>query len=814
MPWMLPTDLIVKLMKLIDKHPRLVATLMAFLPFADPRMLSGARISDGGDTFFFSWLMAHHWGQWAGIGHASYSDAGIFAPFPGTLYFSESFFGAAILGWPFFALGMNALTVFHWVNLIGWCATAGAMVHFCQMQGLRPQNAMLATILFVFSGFHISHLFGHLQAAFAVFILLAMIGGQDWLKNGRTRGWWLMTFGWAASLFFNTYFFVFITYALPLWLLYLVWVSGFDRAKIARTFLLFGASLLAVIAMTIKTSLEYVQIRQMFPNILFSESSRTLMQLDFSSLFRSNINLILARRHNWNENSGYIGLGFFMIVMIYVTYTLRNQVGKSQVVSTSVISRPVALGFGALAIFGIYLAEMQGEVSTGLAVGISVLIFIGCALIVRHGIKLLIDKRNPAGFFLLFAILWFLIALGSNFCFGYQPFSLFLTHAPALKGLRAVGRLFVFTNLGLAIFAAFAWQWLRETSLSQKPRWVFAVTFLTCAELLGGSIWTIQEHSYDPIAVKTTLETAGVRDFYKELSNKFREGAIFEFPTSSHGDILRFYQYGSALRDNLHRVQGLTGYTPGFFVKTIDLLGMDERSIMRGESESNNSRDVETLLENLPVHAIVVHLGGIDSNGRPAAVSSNVLKILKESTVFRETTTLTISESESYTVYERKIGIENEQTRIGFVPHPVLIHGLRDLSSISMAAPTDFNPVVSLPIRANQPTKFQLVWPYLKFMPHAKALVLELAPGAPPVSIELSWGGHHWKSTDVANGDGSVRRVAFQIQDFRPGIDENEILKFTIRTSYREIGGEAPPLPISGLYLSLQVPEDSVTVAR
>lgn len=744
----------------------IVATFAAIFSFPD--LWTGRLASDGTDTYFFSWLLSHHWRQWSGTGFTSYFETGILAPFPRSLLFSEFGMLPALWGWPLHALGANSFASYHWINFSGLFLTAVSMFAFANRIFRNVGIALWIALTFTFSGYQMIHVVGHLQMAAGFVFPMAFLCLLEFFETRRRR--WLigLTIVWISAFYFNVYYFAFLSYALFGWALYLFARS---RPSTLKTLLALSTVGIVVLAAIGWVAFQYFKTKQLLPNIAFPPSSRQMYQLDYASILRSASGVWLGHDRDVSENAGYLGFGFLLMLVTYLGLRVTEALANLEKGLRPFLKFAFLLGLvlHILLVAGLSTAFGAGAVLTIGSVLYAVLFLsVGVFFLARPSSE---KSRYHTRFFVGFAFFWFFVGMGTNFFGGHQPFNWFLEKAPLLSNLRAIGRLFVLVSFGLSFFSGYLLLRLGAyvnskaqdaNSVESTPRFdrrlkrfataAFALVVLVGPlELVLATRQKVKDSLHDPSAYLAESQKPKLAKFYRDFSAEFPEASIYELPTREWGDQLRVYQFGATLRDpsgaefrdTLRRFQGLTGFTPAFFTETIQTLNREDQRANREAHEANSdtksvadkkTASIETLLLNLPVRFFVLHLDG------PLKTSPRIVTLLKNTELFKLVRT-TDDENGKHLieVYERRAnGAPNEHANgapnrstggapaerydFGLVADPILLLALRDFLSVpanvlSATGEVEFD----CPARC----EFSMIWPYTRLAPQKDVLTIE-----------------------------------------------------------------------------------------
>ena len=127
---------------------------------------------DNADTALNAWIVSWvaHQLSWAPL---HLFDANIFFPEPRTLAFSEHMVVQGVMGVPFFALGLSAVTVYNILLLAGFTLSGFAMTIVVELWTGSVGAGLIAGLAYAFNA-HVFVRFGHLQALHVEFLPVAL----------------------------------------------------------------------------------------------------------------------------------------------------------------------------------------------------------------------------------------------------------------------------------------------------------------------------------------------------------------------------------------------------------------------------------------------------------------------------------------------------------------------------------------------------------------------------------------------------------------------------------------------------------------
>ena len=128
-----------------------------------PYLVTRTVPGDLGDARFNLYILEHTF-KWMGDRSLSYISPGIFYPYPGTMFFSDTHTGSALFYVIFRALGKSEFTSFTLWFYIGYLLTFVASYYTLLHFKFKPLAAVTAAIIFSFSLPSLAQ-YGHAQLA-------------------------------------------------------------------------------------------------------------------------------------------------------------------------------------------------------------------------------------------------------------------------------------------------------------------------------------------------------------------------------------------------------------------------------------------------------------------------------------------------------------------------------------------------------------------------------------------------------------------------------------------------------------------------
>ncbi len=555
-------------------------------------------VSDPGDPYLNAWIL--HW-DWIQIFRDPLRlfDANIFYPARLTLAFSENLFGAAIFGFPLYALGLSPITVYNVILLLGMASSGfGAWALAREMTG-DGAASFLAGIFYAFVFFHFDQL-PHVQMQWGAFLPLFLLFLWRFLESGRRRDLALYAVFFAWNAIACVHYGIFGGFALLLTLILEVtrrraWSTDAPRRVAAAT----GVSLLAVSPFAVpyfRASRLYHFRRGVGELAHYSASPKAFL----SSGFRSKVYGAATARFGAPEAALFFGL--VVPALAIAGYFLARRAARAESPSPRAPlppSRGIAVLDGAIVLLA--AARIALFISGGVSWGrlrvhdpyrLSMALFLAIAARIlwrylrrlRHaGVADWIrSRRRPA------AVTWgvgmiatgIVIALGGRFFLYRELFEIF---RPVLGSIRAPTRGIVLAHLGLGVLAAFGISSIRFR-FGRVGRLVVpaAASLLLLAELRAAPISWFDGDPTPPGSILWTDE-------------QHPPGGVLELPIKYEDN---FYY---VLWASNHDFPIVNGYS-GFFPKSFD-------AVRAAFIADPVPADAMTLLRQTGVTTILFHRG-------------------------------------------------------------------------------------------------------------------------------------------------------------------------------------------------------------
>jgi F5/8 type C domain len=221
-----------------------VATLLLTIPIA----LNLKRLlpSDTGDTLLSAWLIAWD-SERLRHGLRGFFDAPIFFPYRGTLAFSETELGIAVLVAPLFWLTSDPILTYNIAWLLSFViAGVGMYLLTRELTGSRAA-AFAGGMCFALGPFRMTQI-SHIQMMATGWVPLALFGLHRYFSTRRPR--WLVLFAvaWVLQTLSNTYVGYFIGVPVVIVVADSLWRARGDRVRLLIALAIAGAGVAALLA--------------------------------------------------------------------------------------------------------------------------------------------------------------------------------------------------------------------------------------------------------------------------------------------------------------------------------------------------------------------------------------------------------------------------------------------------------------------------------------------------------------------------------------------------------------------------------------
>jgi len=371
-------------------------------------------------------------------------DTNIFYPYPNTLAYSEILFPNVLLSVPIFAFTDNPILTYNLMFLLSFILSAFSLYLLAYRLSGNRYAAFIAGLVFAFSPYRAGHL-SQLQLLTMQWMPLALLYLDRYLGRRRAKDGLLFCAFFVAQCLSSFYYAFYTGLAVGLYLLYYF-----------------------VLRWKIPLSLDNFQV---------PANRGRMVQLCYS---------LFAIRH-WKTILRLALLGGLIAVLLtpfalpyfQVNRDLSMERTLSELVAFSPRLRTLLKGYLlpslaalVLALLGFFPPERGQSPSSVPARG---------GFAIRHSLS----RRGNAVFYLILAFFGLAMALGPTLRISKSlewpafpmPYRLFFDYFPGFKAMRAPGRLFSLTTLGLGVLAALGIANLEKTLVPLVHRLSFAIRF-------------------------------------------------------------------------------------------------------------------------------------------------------------------------------------------------------------------------------------------------------------------------------------------------------------------------------------------------
>ncbi len=548
-----------------------VATLLFTWPIA-------ARLGDGladpWDARLNAWIL--HWDF-----HQTFHDplnlfdANIFYPARYALAFSENLYGAALFGFPLYAVGASTLTVYNVLFLLGMFLSAvsgWALAHYVTED---PLASVMGGLVYAFVPWRIAHL-PHIQFQWGAFLTLLLLFLLRYLDQGRPRDAVLFGICFAWNALSNIHYALFSVFLVGLVLMFegLVREGAAYRRRLAGCAVALAAATLVVLPFLI----PYAEASALYGMRRGSEEIDAFSgrPIDFLTAGPQN-KLYAPLTQRWAQAEGDFFPGLCVLALAVVALVRlrgpgaperskglpRGQRGTRLLDGLLLVG--LALWVWSVSVPGAVLGPLKLRDSGRIVVFLTVLLF--ARLIVafpRHwGFADLSDfvRRmrigSRAGLFLSIAVAGVVVALGTH-----TPYYRFLVQSlgPVFHSIRAPSRGIVLFDLAIGVLAACG-----LSLLARRSRFF----------VVGAVLLVAIEYRAFPLEMYPVER--GTAPVYAWLARVDLPGGVVEWPFNTDAEV--DYEF----RSTAHwkpLVNGYSGFFPPHYLELATMLA--EKPIRSG----------------------------------------------------------------------------------------------------------------------------------------------------------------------------------------------------------------------------------------
>jgi hypothetical protein len=397
--------------------------LFFYASMVHPYLVTGTVPGDLGDARFNAYILEHTL-QRVGTRNLSYISPGMFYPYPGTIFLSDTHIGSVAFYIFFRFLGISEFPSFTLWFFTGYFLTFAASYYALLQLKFKPFVAVAAAIIFTFSLPSLAQ-FGHAQLVYRFGIPLAFLSLLNYLRTGLVKHVFSLIAWISLQLLCSIYtgmFLVLVLIPVAAWSLVL--------NRHARP-------LSALLRLSLLDARSFVQ----------DPSVRRWAMLLLAAIPAIGAILLLSAYHRWSAMYG-LGRGWKEIATMVPrpqSYLLMDIMPYWKAIYETFVGADVParhehnmfMGFGAFSLF-----------------------LVGAAAIVAGNVPRYQDNLTKAT----------LLALVSLFAvltmFGNDTLYFFLTYIPGLNSIRSVTRIIVVLMFPVAIVVATG----VDAMLQSRPR--------------------------------------------------------------------------------------------------------------------------------------------------------------------------------------------------------------------------------------------------------------------------------------------------------------------------------------------------------
>ncbi len=534
----------------------------------------GDGLADPWDARLNAWIL--HWNF-----HQTFHDplnlfqANIFYPAKYALAFSENLYGAALFGFPLYAVGASTLTVYNVLFLLGMFLSAvsgWALAHYVTGD---PLASVMGGLVYAFVPWRITHL-PHIQFQWGAFLALLLLFLLRYLDQGRPRDAVLFGICFAWNALCNVHYALFSIFLVGLLLMFegLIQEGTVYRRRLAGCAVALAAATLVVLPFLIpyaKASALYEMRRGSEEIDVFSGRP-----IDFLTAGPQN-KLYGPLTQRWAQAEGDFFPGLCVLALAVVALVRlrgpgaperskglpRGQRGTRLLDGLLLVG--LALWVWSVSVPDAVLGPLKLRDSGRIVVFLTVLLL--ARLVVafpRHwGFADLSDfvRRmrigSRAGLFLSIAVAGVVVALGMH-----TPYYRFLVQSfgPVFHTIRAPSRGIVLFDLAIGVLAA----------------WGLSV-IARCSRLLVAGALLVVGIEYRAFPLEIYPVDPAPAPAYTWLAGVDLRGAVVEWPFNTDAEV--DYEF----RSTAHWKPLLNGYSGFFPPHYLELAAMHAEKPIRSE---------------------------------------------------------------------------------------------------------------------------------------------------------------------------------------------------------------------------------------
>jgi hypothetical protein len=535
----------------------LYAAITAVLGRAVLAGLSTSIANDAGDPLLTAAIL--HWNAT----HIPLTDAWwqfpIFHPLRDTLAFSEHLLGLSPIAAPIDWLTGDPLVSYNLTLLLTFPLSGATMYLLVYRLTRSAPGAFIAGLAFGFAPFRISHL-PHVQMLAVFWAPLALLGLHAFLDSGRTR--WLGLYGaaWLLQSAANNYALVFLSLLIGLWVLWFV----VARRRWRQLGLIALATIVAALPL-VPVLVTYVTVHDRYGFIRGIDEIRAF-SADVAAVLCAPPALTVwgwVRVACQPEGELFPGLGLIALSLAALAGLVGWWHGVKARPSSPALAVVRRLLFAVVGVYAMVIASVliggpwrvewgwfRASAGSLYKPVLVLLLALAAALALSPGARAAARRSSTTGFYLVAALLTWLMALGPTIMLMGEsvgltgPFA-WLLALPGGSSMRVPARFWLLTALCLSVAAGFA----VAEMLARRSRAVLAAWLVLLGSVVTADGWATIRVEPAPAPVPDPAALAGQ--------------VVVELPLDRGGDIKAQWR---AVVGGWRSVNGYSGFDPSHYI--------------------------------------------------------------------------------------------------------------------------------------------------------------------------------------------------------------------------------------------------------
>jgi hypothetical protein len=527
--------------------------------------------NDAGDPLLTAAIL--HWNAT----HVPWTDAWWqfpgFHPMQDALAFSEHLLGLSTIAAPIYWVTGDPLVAYNLTLLLTFPLSGATMYLLVYRLTRSAPGAFIAGLAFAFAPFRISHL-PHIQMLASLWAPLALLGLHAFLESGRKR--WLVLYGaaWLVQSTANNYALVFFSLLIGFWVLWFVVAQRRWRelGLIALTTIVAALPLVPILATYVTVHDRHGFVRGIEEIRAFSADVAAVLCAPPALTFWGWVRVACRAEGELFPGVGLVALNLAALVgVIGSWHSLRARPSSTAIVVVRRLLLAVAVLYAvviaSVLIGGPWRIEWGWVRASAGSIHkpVRVLLFaLLAALVLSPGARAAARRSALTGFYLLAALLTWLMALGPTITLMGEPVGIngpfaWLLDVPGASGMRVPARFWLLTSLCLAVAAGL----FVAGILARRSRAVVAVWLALLGAVITADGWA---------TIKAEPAPAQVPD-----SAALRGQVVLELPLDRGGDIKAQWR---AVVGGWRSVNGYSGFDPSYYLGLMGASQLGEDSVL------------------------------------------------------------------------------------------------------------------------------------------------------------------------------------------------------------------------------------------